>query len=99
MSDLAIPSSPAPNYAPVRPLQQYLGPDGKEQKPFPEWVKVKTGELEKIDAGVWVELSLVWQLMNEFINGNQLLVRGHRSGMWTRVPLPTTTTAPVRQQN
>ena len=96
---LAIPTTDGPNYAPVQPLQRYLDQGGKEQKPFPEWLKLKTGELERLEQGSWTELALVWQLMNMMINGDQLAVRGHRSGTWTRVPMPTTTTAPVRQQN
>ena len=98
MSTLAIPAG-GPNLAPVKPLERYLDPAGKEQKAFPEWVKEKTSTLEQLDQATWVELSLVWQLINMFINGDQLAVRGHRSGTWTKVPLPTTTTAPVRQQN
>lgn len=99
MNTLAIPTTAGPNYAPARPLERYLDQNGQEEKPFPEWIKRKTGELEQLDQATWVELALIWQLMNMFINGDQLAVRGHRSGTWTKVPMPTTTTAPVRQQN
>ena len=96
---LAIPTTKGPNYAPAKPLERYVDSQGKEQKPFPEWVKVKTGDLERLEDAVWRELALVWQLLNMMINGDQLAVRGHRTGTWTKVPMPTTTTAPVRQQN
>jgi len=96
---LAIPSTNGPNYAPAQPLQRYLDANGQEQKPFSEWVKLETEKLERLEANTWTELALVWQLMNMFINGDQLAVRGHRTGTWTKVPMPTTTTAPVRQQN
>lgn len=99
MSQLAIPSPSGPNYAPAVPLQRYVDENGQEQKPFPEWIKRKTFDLEQLDQATWTELSLVWQLVNMFINGDQLAVRGHRTGVWAKVPIPTTTTAPVRQQN
>lgn len=96
---LAIPSTEGPNYAPAQPLQRYLDQNGKEQKPFAEWIKLETGKLERLDHATWESLASVWQLMNMFINGDQLAVRNHRTGTWAKVPLPTTTTAPVRQQN
>lgn len=96
---LAIPSTNGQNYAPAQPLQRYLDVNGQEQKPFSEWVKLETEKLERLEANTWTELNLVFQLMNMFINGDQLAVRGHRTGTWTKVPMPTTTTAPVRQQN
>lgn len=99
MPSLAIPTTTGPNFAPAQPLEKYLDANGQEQKPFPEWIKTETGKLEGLDASVWVDLALTWQLINMFINGDQLAVRGHRSGVWTKVPMPTTTTAPVRQQN
>ena len=96
---LAIPTTEGTNYAPAQPLQRYLDQNGKEQKPFSEWIKIETDKLERLDAASWVELAMVWQLMNMFINGDQLAVRNHRNGTWAKVPMPTTTTAPVRQQN
>jgi len=98
-TNLGIPSSGGANYAPVQPLQRYLDQNGQEQKPFSEWVKTETSKLERLEEGTWMELSLVWQLLNMMINGDQLAIRGHRTGTWTKVPMPTTTTAPVRQQN
>ena len=96
---LAMPSQSGPNLAPSQPLERYLDASGKEQKPFPEWLKMETGKLERLNSAEWSELALVWQLLNMMINGDQLAVRGHRSNQWTKVPLPTTTVAPVRQQN
>ena len=96
---LAMPSQSGPNLAPSQPLERYLDASGKEQKPFPEWLKIETGKLERLNSAEWSELALVWMLMNMMINGDQLAVRGHRSNQWTKVPLPTTTVAPVRQQN
>ena len=95
----AIPTTQGPNYAPAQGLKQYLDSAAKEQKAFPEWIKVKTKSLEQLNADVWTDLSLVWMLLNMMINGDQLAVRGHRSNTWTKVPMPTTTMAPVRQQN
>lgn len=96
---LALPTAKGPNYAPVRPLQSYVDQGGAPSKPFSEWIKLETGKLERLNLGEWTELALIWQLLNMFINGDQIAVRGHRTGTWTRVPMPTTTTAPVRQQN
>ena len=99
ITGLAIPSTQGPNYAPAKPLESYYDKNGREQKPYPEWIKIKTTDLERLEDATWRELSLTWQLMNMFINGDQLAVRGHRTGVWSKVPMPTTTTAPVRQQN
>jgi hypothetical protein len=96
---LAIPTTEGTNYAPAQPLQRYLDQAGKEQKPFSEWIKIETDKLERLDHAVWESLASVWALMNMFINGDQLAVRNHRNGTWSKVPMPTTTTAPVRQQN
>jgi hypothetical protein len=87
------------NLAPAAGLQQYLDPAGNAQKPFAEWVKGLTAKLEQQDSQIWDELTLVWQLINLFIEGKQILRRKHRGLGWDIIPLPESTTANIREQN
>lgn len=97
--ELATPTADAPNLAPADGLQQYLDSAGQAQKPFAEWVKSTTDRLERQDSIIWDELTLVWQLINLFIEGKQILRRRHRGLGWDVIPLPESTTANVREQN
>ena len=62
------------------------GENGQPPKPFNEWLRSKCSSLEAQNASEWSELHLVWEMINHFINGDQLLRRGHRFGGWVRVP-------------
>ena len=96
---LELDVSAAPNLADINALRQYVEANGQPPKPFNDWLKAKCVSLEAQNASEWSELHLVWEMINHFINGDQLLRRGHRFGGWVRVPLPDTTATVVRQQN
>ena len=98
-SDFQLNQSDQPNLADVSALKPYLDENGEPQKPFSEWLKTMCVQLEAQNATEWSELHLVWEMINHFINGDQLLRRGHRFGGWVRVPLPDSTMSAVRQQN
>ena len=92
-------ASDEPNFAPVDALARYVEQNGAQPKPFKEWFLTKTRELEQQNSREWTELSLIWEMQNHFINGNQVLRRSHRFGGWVKAPLPETTTGAIRQQN
>lgn len=96
---LAIPDSDAPNYAPAEPLKRYLDANGEPQKPFEQWIKTTTTALEQLNDLEWRELALVWELVNKFIEGKQMLRRRHRGFGWSAIPLPESTAANIREQN
>lgn len=97
--ELASPVMDMPNIAPAQGLERYLDRSGAPQKPFPEWIKTTTQRLEQQDSIIWDELTLVWQLINLFIEGKQILRRRHRGFGWDVIPLPESTTANIREQN
>jgi hypothetical protein len=96
---LAQPAPDAPNLAPLKPLQQFLDTSDKPCDPFPIWIKTLTGQLEQERSLEWRELSLIWELVNKFIEGKQILRRRHRGFGWDVLPMPETTTGGVREQN
>lgn len=96
---LAIPDSDAPNYAPAEPLKRYLDANGEPQKPFEQWIKTTTTALEQLNDLEWRELALVWELVNKFIEGKQMLRRRHRGFGWSAIPMPESTAANIREQN
>lgn len=97
--DLALAAPDAPNLAEAEPLEQYLDSEGTPQKPFNQWRKSLCDQLERQDSREWEELALVWQLINFFIEGKQILRRRHRGFGWDFIPLPESTTANMREQN
>lgn len=97
---LYIPQPDAPNFAPVEPLlQRYIDEQGEPQKPFTEWFKTKKVELEKNHEAEWKELHLVWEMIDKFIEGKQLLRRKHRAFGWDVIPMPDSTASRIREQN
>lgn len=96
---LAIPSATEPNLASAPDLLKYFDENGEPQKPFNEWFKTKCGQLEQQNQAEWQELHLVWELINKFIEGKQILRRRHRGFGWDVIPLPESTTSMVREQN
>jgi hypothetical protein len=96
---LAQPAPDAPNLAPLKPLQQFLDTSDKPCDPFPIWIKTLTGQLEQERSLEWRELALIWELVNKFIEGKQILRRRHRGFGWDVLPMPETTTGGVREQN
>lgn len=97
--DFQLNQSDQPNLADANALKALLDENGQPQKPFNQWLKTMCSQLEAQNASEWSECHLVWEMINHFINGDQLLRRGHRFGGWVRVPLPDSTMAAVRQQN
>lgn len=96
---LAQPANDAQNFAAAQPLQQYLDADGKPQKPFEEWLSTKCKELEDSEAKEWEELAHVWLWINLFVEGKHFFVKKHRGFGYDVIPMPTSTTANVREQN
>lgn len=96
---LAQPAPDATNYALAKPLEQYLDAEGKPQKPFNEWLKTKCTELEKQEEKEWEELALLWLWVNLFVEGKHFFVKKHRGFGFDVIPMPTSTTANVREQN
>lgn len=96
---LAQPAPQAQNFAAAQPLQQYLDADGKPQKPFEEWLKTKCDECENGEAKEWEELALTWLWINLFVEGKHFFVKKHRGFGYDVIPMPTSTTANVREQN
>lgn len=97
--DLALAAEKEPNLAAVEPLQEFFDSNGKPHKPFNEWLKTQTQELEKQNEAEWQELSLIWEYINRFIEGKQMLRRKHRGLGWDVIPLPESTSGAVREQN
>lgn len=96
---LAQPDPQAQNFAAAQPLQQYLDADGKPQKPFEQWLKTKCDECENGEAKEWEELALLWLWINLFVEGKHFFVKKHRGFGYDVIPMPTSTTANVREQN
>jgi hypothetical protein len=97
--DLALAAPDAPNMADAKGLEKYLDTSGRPQKPFEQWLKGLCAQLEQQNSREWEELALVWQLINFFIEGKQILRRRHRGFGWDFIPLPESTTANMREQN
>lgn len=98
-SQLQLDASTAPNLADVTALQSFMTGAGAPAAPFQEWLRTMCSQLETQNSSEWSELHLVWELINHFINGDQILRKGHRFGGWVKVPMPDSTMSPVRQQN
>lgn len=87
------------NYAPSKPLKDHVERDRKPKKAFVEWLRTMLTRLEEERRLEWMELALVWELVNKFIEGKQMLRRRHRGFGWDVVPMPETTASMVREQN
>lgn len=98
-NDLAIPSPKEPNLAPAEPIEQYLETGGQPAKPFGEWFTTLAKRLERQNAAEWDELHLVWEQIDKFIEGKQILRRRHRGLGWDVIPLPNSTASMIREQN
>lgn len=96
---LAQPAPDAQNLAPVKPLLSYLDENSKAFEPFEIWLKKQIKPLEDDRSLEWREIALVYELVNKFIEGKQILRRKHRSFGWDVIPMPDSTTGGVREQN
>ncbi len=97
---LAQPTtSESPNLAPLEPVLKYLDQDGKPQPPFPLWLKTKCSTFVDEYSLEWQELALLWELVDKFIEGKQILRRRHRGYGWDVIPMPDSTTGAIREQN
>lgn len=55
--------------------------------------------LERDRDAEWRELHLVWELIDKFIEGKQILRRRHRGFGWDVIPLANSTSSMIREQN
>jgi hypothetical protein len=97
---LAQPTtSESPNLAPLDPILKFLDQDGKPQEPFEKWLKGKCKAFVDEYSIEWQELALLWELVDKFVEGKQILRRRHRGYGWDVIPMPDSTTGAVREQN
>lgn len=98
-STLALPAPEQPNLAPLDAILPYLDENQQPFEPFPKWFKTLTKQLEDERELEWRDCALIWELVNKFIEGHQILRRKHRSFGWDVIPMAESTTGAIREQN